>query len=286
METDFAAFDFWKLHHTAPYHFPMDADQWCDSMYEDIDSEGRKLFDNAIFRYNRPKGAPRGVFDGLAVYGITAFGFNEARNISEDVHHKVIRDLCFDPATPEIGQHLLDHALEDLGQEDRIYAFFHYFGMSACARHGKLHESQQHIHTLLLENGFCIEHENVYYSKMLTKTEFSDATVQIAWRELNAGGCREFAATLEGREIGWGQVHFLPQSHIAYLRWIYIDDQHQHRGFGTAIMHTLFHKLYEMGIRRFDTDTALSNTAAQGYYEKTGFTNEGITRSYYKEEST
>ena len=28
--------------------------------------------------------------------------------------------------------------------------------------------------------------------------------------------------------------------------------------------------------------TALSNTFAQKYYEKTGFTNEGITRSYYK----
>ena len=46
-------------------------------------------------------------------------------------------------------------------------------------------------------------------------------------------------------------------------------------------MKQLFAELYQMGIRRFDTDTALSNTAAQGYYEKTGFTNAGITRSYY-----
>jgi ribosomal protein S18 acetylase RimI-like enzyme len=46
-------------------------------------------------------------------------------------------------------------------------------------------------------------------------------------------------------------------------------------------MKQLFKQLYDMGIRQFDTDTALSNTAAQGYYEKTGFTNAGITRSYY-----
>lgn len=39
--------------------------------------------------------------------------------------------------------------------------------------------------------------------------------------------------------------------------------------------------LFAKGIRRFDTDTALSNLAAQHYYEKKHFTREGITRSYF-----
>jgi ribosomal protein S18 acetylase RimI-like enzyme len=47
-------------------------------------------------------------------------------------------------------------------------------------------------------------------------------------------------------------------------------------------MRSLFAQLYNMGIRRFDTDTARNNTIAQSYYEKNGFINEGITRSYYR----
>lgn len=76
-------------------------------------------------------------------------------------------------------------------------------------------------------------------------------------------------------------MHFLPQGDIAYLRWIYIDEKKQHQGFGTAVMQSMFSDLFQMGIRRFDTDTALSNRIAQQYYEKNGFTNDGITRSYY-----
>lgn len=282
MKQGFKAFDYWNGTHNAPYHFPMDQAQWYASMYEDVDSDGRKLFDQLFFRYNRPRGTPLDHVDGLAVYGTTAFGFDDSGEISDKVHYKVIRDLSFDPALPEVGQHLLDHALEDLGEDGCIYAFFHYFGLSGYARHGKLHESQGHIHTLLLENGFSVEHENVYYSKELSGKDLEDGRIAIGWKELNGGNCREFAASSDGQEFGWGQVHFLPQGHIAYLRWIYIDEKRQHQGLGTAVMATLCAQLRKMGITRFDTDTALQNTAAQGYYEKTGFTNRGITRSYYK----
>ena len=45
----------------------------------------------------------------------------------------------------------------------------------------------------------------------------------------------------------------------------------------------LKHWLYDKGVTRFDTDTAISNTIAQHYYDKNGFIREGITRSYYWE---
>ena len=154
--------------------------------------------------------------------------------------------------------------------------------MSACARHGKLHESSPHVEKLLLDNSFLVEHENVYYARTLTEQDAAPNRVSLNWKALSEGNCREFAASQNGTEVGWGQVHFLPQKDIAYLRWIYVDEKHQHQGLGTAIMGQLFAELYQMGIRRFDTDTALSNTVAQQYYEKTGFTNEGITRSYYR----
>ena len=266
------AFELWRSAHRAPYHFPMTEATWQASMYADVDSDGRSLFDRLHTKIEE---------NGMIQYGTTAFGFDENGELSDAVHHNVIRDIAFSQDKPEIGQQLLTAALQDLDDGSRMYAFFHYFGMSACARHGKLHESSAHIHRLLLRNGFSVEHENVYYSRHLTQADTgSDALIN--WKPLNAGACREFAAIADGREIGWGQVHFLPQGDIAYLRWIYIDGSCQHRGYGSRVMRALLAQLYAMGIRRFDTDTALDNLAAQGCYEKTGFRREGITRSYYR----
>lgn len=276
-----ALFDYWRKNHCAPYAFPMDVDIWSESMNADIDSDGRPLFQKLFSQVSRTAPNQKGAINGLIEYGFTAFGFDESGEISNQIHYPVIRDICFDRDCPEVGQKLLEAALADLGGEARIYAFFHYFGMSACGRHGKLHERDQHVETLLLENGFVVEHENVYYARTLTGQDAPNGNVTLRWKELSPGGCREFAAVNNGQETGWGQVHFLPQGDIAYLRWIYIDEKRQHQGLGTATMQTLFADLYKMGIRRFDTDTALNNEIAQRYYEKTGFSNEGITRSYY-----
>lgn len=269
---DQSLFPLWCSHHNAPYHFPMDEKVWADSMYADVDSDGRKLFSELI---TETAGT------ALIQYGLTALGFDDSGEVSDSIYHKVIRILCFAPDHPEDGRHLLRRALQHFGSGDRIYAFFHYFGMSACGRHGKLHEQDRHIEAILLENGFTAEHENVYYAKELTGQELSDGQITLQWCPLSPGNCREFAASSDGREIGWGQIHFLPQKEIAYLRWIYIDENMQHQGFGSAVMRSLFGELAQIGIRRFDTDTALNNKIAQQYYEKNGFSNKGITRSYH-----
>lgn len=270
-----ALFDFWRKHNTAPYHFPMTEEMWADSMYFDKDNDGRTLFSDLKTDYTEQYGR----CTAMIQYGRTAFGFDDSGEFSEKVHYPVIRCLCFNDPTD--GQTLLRTALDNLGSDERVYAFFHYFGMSACGRHGKLHENQKQVESLLLSNNFIIEHENLYYTRTLTDRDAATTGVTLSWRDLSAGGCREFAALHDGKEIGWGQVHFLPQGNIAYLRWIYIDGGRQHQGFGTATMQTLFSELYRMGIRRFDTDTAINNVIAQHYYEKNGFSNAGITRSYY-----
>ena len=129
---------------------------------------------------------------------------------------------------------------------------------------------------------FCRSRKIPYQSSWFGKKSTQEpAGISLAWKDMIPGSCREFAATLDGQEVCWGQVHFLPQGSIAYLRWIYVDEAFQHKGIGTNIMRALFSDLYEMGITRFDTDTARSNAAARSYYEKCGFTNEGITRSYF-----
>ena len=47
-------------------------------------------------------------------------------------------------------------------------------------------------------------------------------------------------------------------------------------------MSALKYDLFNREIIKFDTDTALTNKAAQHFYEKNNFVKEGITRSYYK----
>ena len=263
-------FDLWRKLNCAPFHFPMDEAAWNRSMYTDIDSDGRTLFDTLETKATE---------DALIQYGRTAFGFGESGDISDAVHYQVIRMLCF--TDPTQGQQLLDQVMASFDPAQRIYAFFHYFGMSACGRHGKLHESEKHVEALLFANGFTVEHENVYYSRTLHGNDPTPETVSLHWKTVSSGNCREFAAVSDGTEIGWGQIHFLPQGQIAYLRWIYIDSNRQHQGLGTAVMQALFSELYKMGIHRFDTDTALDNITAQHYYEKNGFMNRGRTRSYY-----
>ena len=66
---------------------------------------------------------------------------------------------------------ILNEAIKNFGKEETIYAFFHYFGMTCFARHGKLFETHNHIDSLLKENNFEIEHENVYYSSLLNENE-------------------------------------------------------------------------------------------------------------------
>lgn len=275
-----SAFKFWRAQHSAPYHFHMLEEHWYSSMCEDVDSDGRQLFDHLTAHYSRTAPNKQGQLNGAIIYGKTAFGFDESGEHSSNIHYNVIRDISFSPDEPEIGQKLLDQAVNDLGNNERIYAFFHYFGMSACARHGKLHESQTHVHDLLLQNGFTVEHENVYYARVLSPSA-PESDISLVWKEMNAGSCREFAASIGGQEVCWGQVHFLPQGDIAYLRWIFTAENRQHQGIGTKVMSALFSALYSMGIHRFDTDTALDNIAAQRYYEKCGFINKGVTRSYY-----
>lgn len=269
-------FAFWKQQFLAPYAFPVEFEAWKQSWEQDTDSDGRILFSSLQTDVTRDD---TGNITGLIQYGDTAFGFDDSGEISPDVHCHVIRALCF--ADPDAGAQLLRSALSRFPAGDRVYAFFHYFGMSICARHGKLHESCGHIQALLLDHGFAVEHENVYFAKDLTAHIPQRSDITLRWKEMSLGSCREFAAALQDEEVCWGQVHFLPQGDIAYLRWIYVDEQRQHTGLGTRVMEALFASLSGVGIRRFDTDTALSNEAAQHYYEKTGFENKGITRSYY-----
>ena len=268
-----AVYDF-QLGFQTPYFFSVSFEEWKKSFENDTDGEGRVLFKELCVK---------AVFDenelvGFIQYGKTAFGFDQSGEISDKVSYPVIRNLYFKENTSDAGVMLLNEAVKDLGNNERIYAFFHYFGMTCFARHGKLFEKHPHIEALLIENNFVLEHENVYYSSLLTGIEESEAEIKA--NSLSEGNHQYIEFKLEGTQVGGCEVHYLDES-TAYLRWIYVNGDIVGKGIGTKCMKALKSFLYSKGIKRFDTDTALNNLVAQHYYEKTGFNREGITKSYF-----
>ena len=258
-----------------PYFVPVDFECWKESFENDADGEGRTLFKTL-----QCKAACEGErIVGFVQYGRTAFGFDECGEISSAVSYPVIRALYFDEGREDAGEALLRAAMEALGEDERIYAFFHYFGMTCFARHGKLFESFGWIKELLHRHGFVIEHENVYYSA--TVLDRAGSAVELKVHDLTAGNQQMFDFFLDGKHIGGCEVQYLPTKGDVFLRWIYVNDEVQNRGVGSQAMAALKNWLISKGMTRLDTDTALDNSRAQHYYEKNGFTREGITRSYY-----
>lgn len=266
-------YDF-QLSFEAPYFFNVDFEDWKKSFEDDIDGEGRVLFKELDVKT---------IYDedellGFVQYGKTNFGFDESGEISSDVSYQIIRNLYFKEGRDDVGKLLLNDVVNSLDTDKRIYAFFHYFGMSCFARHGKLFEKHAHINAFLKENGFVLEHENVYYSSVICGKEKSE--VEITANELTKGNRQYIDFKLDGNQVGGCEVHYIDKS-TAYLRWIYVNGDITGKGIGTKCMNALKSFLYEKGVLHFDTDTAMNNAVAQHYYEKNDFVREGITRSYY-----
>ena len=257
-----------------PYFFEVDFEDWKKSFESDIDGEGRKLFKELNVKAVYDEDA----LVGFVQYGKSAFGFADNGEISDKISYQIIRNLYFKEGRVDAGEMLLSEAMGSFDVDDRVYAFFHYFGMSCFARHGKLFESYTHIDALLKENGFDVEHENVYYSSIISENEISQVTVKA--NDLTKGGQQYIDFILDSNHVGGCEVHYLNNT-TAYLRWIYVNGDIVGKGIGTKCMSALKNFLFEKGVVRFDTDTACDNMVAQHYYEKNDFTYEGITRSYH-----
>lgn len=259
-----------------PYHYEVDFDTWEKSYLYDVDGDGRTLFSDltTVGAYLDDK------LTGFIQYGKAAFGFDDHGEISDAVSYPVIRNFNFLEAQKKVGTMLLNETVDALlDTADRVYAFFHYFGMSCYARHGKLFEGFGTIHNLLIQNGFAIEHENVFYSSTLDSEKNTD--INLKWHDETPGRQQYCDFILDNTVVGGCEIHFLPQKNIAYLRWIFIHENLCGKGLGSKCMTALKSALYSRGISRFDTDTALTNKVAQHFYEKNEFVKEGMTRSYY-----
>lgn len=107
--------------------------------------------------------------------------------------------------------------------------------------------------------------------------------VELNWKGKTQGDQQYCDFILDKSIVGGCELHFLEQGNTAYLRWIFVNEDMCGKGIGSKCMDALKTYLFSQGITRFDNDTALTNVAAQHFYEKNGFENEGITRSYYRD---
>lgn len=268
-----------KIKNAVPYWFDASYEQWLESYQNDTDYESDVMFDELItyaaFYEND--------IVGFMQFGVSNYIYNG--NGEKDYSEKcgVIRNFHFEKKH-NCGDELILLAEKYFFEKSisRKSAFYHAFGMTCNAGHGKLYCDLPYIEDALLKHGYTKEHENVYYKRLLTENDKAEQKVSVCYNEINPKGLQEFTINANNRAVGAGAVVYLPQGEICYLKWIYIYDTEQGKGYASAALQTIFCDLYNRGIRRFDTDTADSNTAAQRLYEKTGFTDMGRTRSYLK----
>lgn len=260
-----------------PYFFDADYELWEESFIGDTDCDGEEMFAElkTYAAYSEE------TIVGFIQFGIPRYIYGEnGKDYRCDCG--VIRNLYFDGESG-CGDELLEIAekyFRDKGTANK-FAFYHALGMTCYAWHGKLFYGQDHVEATLLRHGFGIEHENVYFSRMLTENDTNySGNVNLLFGKTNLKGVCGFKIQTEKETIGAGELVYLPQGGICYLKWIFISEQFKRKSYADSAMRKLFKTLYKKGIRRFDTDTASDNEAACGLYNKLGFTDMGRTRSY------
>ena len=262
-----------------PYWFDVPFDIWYASMFEDSDCEGNVLFQELCTYVSIENGA----INGFIQFGIPSFVFDNAGNKDFETKAGIIRNVYFGKDNEAIGRALIETAFSwfDKYKATCKCAFYHYFGMTCNAGHGKLYYSQLHIENLLSDYGFKKEHENVYFKRLLSRNEILRSDLaKIEYGTINEKGLCNFYIVVNGKRVGAGSFVYLPQGSICYLKWIYIEACYKGKGYGKAALHCLFFDLGQQGIKRIDTDTADNNIVAQGLYLSTGFADMGRTQSY------
>lgn len=269
-----------KIRNAVPYWFDVNYEQWLESFESDTDYDGEVMFDELI-TYAAFAGAD---VAGFIQFGVPRYTYSENGEKDYSARCGVIRSLYFDKEC-SCGDELLSLAEEYFCAKEasKKFAFFHALGMTCNAGHGKIYCGLPYVETALMKYGYIKEHENVYYKRILTEKDTGGCgTVSVQYGEKNRKGLCEFTVFADDKSVGAGALVYLPQGGICYLKWIYIYETEQGKGYASAALKTIFSDLYNNGIRRFDTDTADSNIAAQKLYEKVGFTDMGRTRSYLK----
>ena len=272
---------FTKISNEIPFYFPIDFDFWHKSMFNECDwtDEEIPLFDKLeTYLYYENE-----LLKGFIQFGLSGFVLND-NGKDFNRFYAIIRNIHYseDSKNPE---EMIEKALQFFNERNinEIEAFFHYFGMSCYARHGKLHESAFYIENLLNKYSFKKVHENIYFSKDLISEEYCcDPEISYKIQDIDRK-MTKMVFFVNNEQIGYCEFTIL-QNTICYLYNIAISQKFRGQGWGIKCMEIIFTVLKKKRIKKIDLDTIDTNIVAQNFYTKLGFINKGITRSYNKDQ--
>jgi RimJ/RimL family protein N-acetyltransferase len=275
-------YSYWcNLGSQIPYFFPVSPAYWQACLLEE------HLEGDLIFKHLETwlaVGEDRVL--GFIQFGQPNFAWNATGESYPDPEIGVIRHLYFDRDAPDAGRALLAQAESFLSRFPICHAFYHILGMSCNARHGKLHTDFDHVEGLLLESGYRLEHENVYYVLPVEASLVQDSRPLALLSTSSGPGIERFEVLHEGIPAGDARLLDLNPftggrtRETVYLTWLWISESLCGKGLGQRFLHTLVEGLRARGFRSLHTDTPSTNLAAQRFYEKFGFQKQGRTRSY------
>ena len=278
-------FLYWnRLAEKVPYFFPVSPEKWRACLLED------KLGDENMFLFQEIWIAvERGQIVGFCQYGRPAFAWDNQGQRYFNPQIGILRHFYFDEDRVDAADLLFRQSETYLSQFSHQHAFYHIFGMSCNAYHGKLYHSLDHVDRYLREHGYEVEHENVYYTLDLRESQpVSEPELELVPRDSREEDTQEYQICLAGHPIGIIQLRTLERltggitADIAYLTWIEIDGALRHQGWGTRSMKLLIAHLGSRSYGQLHLDTASANHIAQRFYEHLGFENRGKTTSHFK----
>lgn len=90
---------------------------------------------------------------------------------------------------------------------------------------------------------------------------------------------RYIVADYHGRVVGYAGVWLImDEGHVTNIA---VDPDFRGRQLGEALLRTLISVCLSQGIRRMTLEVRVTNTVAQGLYEKLGFVRSGVRKGYY-----
>ncbi|MGL4990501.1 MAG: GNAT family N-acetyltransferase [Sarcina sp.] len=274
--------EYWKdLSKNIPYFYPVNVDELTYSLLDDR-KYGERIF-NYLESYL--------IEENNEILGFIQFGkphiywdTNGEKCYNPNIG--VIRNIYFNEDRFDVGRKLIDKAEEFFNNNnfENCFAFNHVLGVSCNAYHGKLHENKKYIANLLSEYAYGIEHENVYYSIDLnTRQQVEiDEDIELVKNGTDEHGKEVISFIYKNENIGESIILYLDNIKMVYMSILWINDRYANKGLGSKIIKLICNDLYSNGYTRLDLDTAKNNLGAQKFYERNGFENKGITRSYFK----
>ncbi len=257
-------------------------DQWCFCLLEDT-LDGERVFDHLETFIAQEKGR----VIGFVQVGHPRFSWDVSGQIFYNPEIGVIRHFYFDSGRLDVADAMYAQVQTFLKPYPQHHAFYHVYGMSCNAHHGKLHMSLKDVDAFLQGKGFQIEHENVYYSLALNEAgQPVNSGLRLVSQPHAARAFQDYEIWLYDTHIGTVKVRFLEhltggaKTDTTYLNLITIEKAYRGCGWGTQALWLLVKILRDKGYAYLHLDTVGTNDRAQRFYERLGFQNRGRSRNY------